>query len=185
MHQSKAYPSQNGITELRNKGNIRYNEMKKIMIIALMGLMAIGEARSQEIYNQVVANAKQVIDDPKSDSFIIAVAQFKYTAMQYLCSTAIKQNGQVEGDLLDRQAVALNNFIISYFGELVKAQKSSDSTQKDIMKRYWRACNNNPMFANQDREITDAFINDPDCITPFSINTNWELANQTISEKKK
>lgn len=159
--------------------------MKKIMIIALMGLMAIGEAKSQEIYNQVVTSAKQVIDDPKSDSFLTSVAQFKYTALQYLCSTAIKQNGQVEGDFLDRQATAINDFIISYFRELVKAQKSSDSAQKDIMKRFWRASNDNPMFENQDREITDSFIDDPGCITPFSLNTNWELANKAISEKKK
>lgn len=160
--------------------------MRKILIIALMGIISTGNIKAQEVFNQVVNNAKLVLEDPRADSFLTAVSQFKYTAMQFLCTTAIKQKGgPVEANMLDRQALALNNFIISYFRELGKAQKSSDSAQKDIMKRFWRACNENPMFENQDREITDAFINDPDCITPFSINTNWVMAEKAVTEKSK
>ena len=79
--------------------------MKKIMIIALLGLMSAGEAKSQEVFNQVVSNAKLVLEDPRADGFIIAVSQFKFTALQYLCNTAIKRKGgPVEADMLDRQA---------------------------------------------------------------------------------
>ncbi len=160
--------------------------MKKIMIIALLGMMTAGEAKSQEVFNQVVSNAKLVLEDPRADGFMIAVSQFKFTALQYLCNTAIKRKGgPVEADMLDRQAYALNHFIISYFSELAKAQKASDSAQKDIMKKYWRATAENPMFNDEDKETTSAFMNDPDCITPFSIDTNWELADKAISEKKK
>lgn len=89
----------------------------------------------------------------------------------------------MRGDFLDKQAYSLNHFIVSYFSDLAKAQKQSATAQKDIMTRYWKASAENPMFYNQDPEKTNAYINAPDCITPFSLNTNWEKADQAISKK--
>lgn len=157
--------------------------MKKLIMVSLLGLVSAMPMKAQEVFNQVVNNAKLVLEDPRADQFLINVSQFKYTALQYLCNTAIKENGgSVEADFLDKQAYSLNHFVISYFSELAKAQKQSNAAQKDIMKRYWKACAENPMFKNQDKETTDAFINDPGCITPFSINTDWEKADAAISK---
>ncbi len=159
--------------------------MKKLFFVIMLSTLAIGQTKAQDVFNQVVSNAKLVLEDPKSDPFLINISQFKFTALQYLCTTAIKQNGgSVAADMLDRQAYSLNHFITSYFSELAKAQKASDSTKKDIMKRYWKATAENPMFENQDAEITESFINDPGCITPFSINTDWEKADKAITAKK-
>lgn len=158
--------------------------MKKVLFIVLSGLLSASHAKAQDVFNQVVSNAKLVLEDPKADQFLIAVSQFKYTAMQYLCTTAIKRNGGgVEASLLDRQAYSMNHFIISYFSDLAKAQKESDSKQKDIMKRYWRATAEHPMFQDEDKETTEAFMNDPGCITPFSIDVDWEKADAAISKK--
>ena len=158
--------------------------MKRILCIALFGLLSAGQMKAQDVFNQVVSNAKLILEDPKADSFLIAVSQFKFTALQYLCTTAIKRNGgSVQADLLDRQAYSLNHFIISYFSELAKAQKESDSKQKEIMKRYWRASAEHPMFQDEDKETTEAFMKDPACITPFSIDTDWEKADQAITKK--
>ena len=159
--------------------------MKKTLLLAVMGLMTINPgAKAQEVVNQVVENAKLILEDPKADQFLIAVAQFKYTALQYLCTTAIKQNGGgVASDLLDQQAYSLNHFITSYFSELAKAQTQSKTAQKDIMKRYWKASSENPMFKGQDKEITESFLNDPGSITPFSINVDWEKADKAATAK--
>ena len=158
--------------------------MKNLILATLLCTMSFCTISAQDVFNQVVRNAKTVLDDPKADDFMISVSQFKYTALQYLCHTAMKQNdGSVDGNFLDIQAYSLNHFIISYFSELAKAQNASNSTQKDIMKKYWRASTENPLFENQDKETTDAFMDDHDCITPFSLNTDWEKADNTITEK--
>ena len=158
--------------------------MKKLILVTLLGLTSFCTITAQDVFNQVVKNAKTVLDDPKADDFMISVSQFKYTALQYLCNTAMKLNGgSVEGNFLDIQAYSLNHFIISYFSELAKAQNASNSTQKDIMKKYWRASTENPLFEDQDKETTDVFMDDPDCITPFSLNTDWEKADNAITEK--
>ncbi len=157
--------------------------MKKTVLVVLVALMGMCPVKAQEVFNKVVSNAKLVLEDPRADQFLINVSQFKYTALQYLCNTAIRENGgSVEADFLDAQAYSLNHFVISYFSELAKAQKQSNSAQKDIMKRYWKACADNPLFKNQDKETTDAFINDPGCITPFSINTDWTKADAAIAK---
>ncbi len=160
--------------------------MKKLIILVAIATFMASSASAQDVFNKVVSNAKLVIEDPKADPFILSVSQFKYTAMQYLCTTAIKRNGgSVEADFLDQQAYSFNHFIISYFSELAKAQKESDSAQKDIMKKYWRASAENPLFNDEDKETTEAFMNAADCITPFSIDTDWQKADAAISTSTK
>ena len=115
---------------------------------------------------------------------MLAISQFKYTALNYLCNTAIKQNGGgVKGDWLDKQAYGLNHFIISYFTDLSHAPKNNDKIKKDIMLHYWKACSDNMLFQGQDKEVTEVFIQDRDCITPFSLNTDWEKADKAISKE--
>ena len=158
--------------------------MKKLVLIAVLGLLYVSPMKAQDIFDQVVNSAKLVIDDPQADPFILAVSRFKFSALQYICTTAIKQNGgSVRGDFLDEQAYSLNHFIVSYFSDLSKAQKKNSNVQKEIMLQYWKASSENPMFSNQDHEITDAYINAPDCITPFSLNTNWVKADKAIGKK--
>lgn len=157
----------------------------KILCMALFCLFYSSSVKSQEVFQQVVDRAKLVLEDPQANQFMINVAQFKYTAMQYLCNTSIKRNNGegVPADYLDLQAYSMNHFITSYFSELAKLQNNSNSTQKDVMKKYWRASAENPLFNDPDKETTNAFMNDPNCITPFSLDTDWEKADNAISKE--
>ena len=157
--------------------------MKRLVLLTLFGALFALPMKSQDVFNQVVNIAKKVIDDPRADPFMLGVSQFKYTALNYICNTAIKQNGGgVKGDWLDKQAYGLNHFIISYFTDLARA-KNSDKAMKDVTLHYWKACAENVLFPGQDKEITEVFIQDRDCITPFSLNTDWEKADKAISKE--
>ncbi len=166
--------------DLRNKIN-RYNmKLLKLTIVALC-LFIAPQTRAQEVFNQVVANAKNLIDDPRTDPFMLNVAQFKFTAMQYLCNTAIKRNGgQVSADFLNRQAASMNDFLTSYLRSYLQAQSKGTSAQKEVVKKYWQISVGNPLFNDQDQETIGAFLNDPDCVTPFSLDTDWEKADAAI-----
>lgn len=157
----------------------------RIAILALAAWLSTAHgARAQEVFNQVVNTAKQVIDDPQANGFLLAVSQFKYTSMQYLCTTAIKRNGgSVQADLLDRQAAAMNHFVTRYFAELAAAQQQSGEEQTKIMRRYWKASASNPMFQNVDKNEADAFVTDAQSLTPFSLNTDWEKAVKAAGKK--
>lgn len=155
-------------------------------ILALMACLASATgARAQEVFNQVVNTAKLAIDDPQANGFILQVSQFKYTAMQYLCTTAIKRNGgSVGADLLDRQAAAMNEFVTQYFADLARAQKLPGEEQAQIMRRYWKASASCPMFPNVDKAEANAFVTDAQSLTPFSLNTDWEKALKALAQEK-
>ncbi len=155
-------------------------KLLRLTIMALCLTLA-PQTRAQELFNQVVANAKNVIDDPHADPFMLSVAQFKFTAMQYLCNTAIKRNGgQVSADFLNRQAVAMNDFLTSYLRSYLQAQSIGATVQKEVIKKYWQISASNPLFGDTDLATVGAFLNDPDCITPFSLDTDWEKADAAI-----
>ncbi len=157
----------------------------KLTAAALLVMLAFAlpqRAHAQEVFYQVVNSAKNIIDDPRADPFLLSIAQFKFTAMQYLCTTAIKRNGgEVETDFLNQQAYSMNHFVTSYFSEMARMQSSGSAEQKNVMKKYWQASSEHPLFNDTDRETVEAFLNDPDCITPFSLDTDWEKADAVIS----
>ncbi len=156
--------------------------LSKLVTLALC-LTLTPVAKAQEVFNQVVSNAKNQLDDPHADPFMLSIAQFKFAAMQYLCNTAIRKNGgQVTGDFLDEQAYGMNHFITAYFSSLAKLQTRSADIQKKMMEKFWQASAENPLFHDTDEETIHAFLNDPDCITPFSLDTDWVKADSIISQ---
>lgn len=156
----------------------------RLIALALMAMTGIGRAAAQDIFQQVVNTNKLIIEDPQAGGSTLAIAQFKYTAMQYLCTTAIKNGGgKADGAMLDRQAQAMNNFVTGYITELTQARESKK--QKDVMMRYWKASAHNPLFNDPDTETTRAFTTDLTSITPFSLDTDWEKADEARKEQKK
>ncbi len=154
----------------------------KLMAIALLAMMGGTQLMAQDVFQEVVDKNHLIIMDPQSSGVKLNVAQFKYTSMQYLCTMAIKINGSANGDFLDRQAIAMNNFITNYIGEL--SQGADAKAKKEVMMRYWRASAENPLFGDKDTETTQSFATDPTSITPFSLDTNWELADKARVKKK-
>ncbi len=158
--------------------------MKRFLIISLFVLSLGLQGSAQEVFNQVVNTNKLIIDDSRTDALNLSVAQFKYAAMQYLCNMTLKVNdGRADAAFLDRQAYSMNQFITSYLGELLQAK--GEDAQKEIMKRYWKASAKNSLFGDKDTETTRAFANDATSITPFSLDTNWELAEKAAKESEK
>lgn len=157
--------------------------MKLIVTLLFAFVMNTGVS-AQEVFNQVVNTNKLIIEDPRADALSLNIAQFKFTSMQYLCNMAIKVNGGgVDASFLDRQAYAMNQFITNYLGELM--QEKNTEKQTKIMKRYWQASAKNPLFGDKDTKTTRAFATDANSLTPFSIDTNWELALKASKEIKK
>lgn len=156
----------------------------RFLTFVLAACMGIGRAAAQDVFQQVVDTNKLIIEDPSASGAALSIAQFKYTAMQYLCTTAIKTGGgKADGTMLDRQAQAMNNFITGYLTELTTEKDSKK--QKEVMMRYWKASARNPMFNDPDTETTRAFTTDPTSITPFSLDTDWEKADEARKEKNK
>ncbi len=154
----------------------------KLIALVIVALMGAGKTHAQDVFQQVVNTNKLIIEDPRATGLTLSLAQFKYTSMQYLCNMALKvNNGSVDGNFLDRQATAMNNFVTGYISELT--QGKDNQAKKEVMMRYWKASAQNPLFGDKDKETTQAFATDPTSITPFSLDTNWELADNARQKK--
>jgi hypothetical protein len=158
--------------------------MKKIFVIAMLLTATITKISAQEIYDYLLDKSEQVIDNPESKDFDLKVAQFKVTAMRYFRKNIILQEGSVSSTWLDEQALALNEFVTSYFVELSQNGNSSDETRKKIIMRYCKSSANHTLFKNVDKEEAEFFVSDKGGYTPFCLNTNWVEALAESKENK-
>lgn len=158
--------------------------MKKIFVIAMLLTATITQISAQEIYDYLLDKSEQVIDNPESKDFDLKVAQFKVTAMRYFRKNIILQEGSVSSTWLDEQALALNEFVTSYFVELSQNGNSSDETRKKIIMRYCKSSANHTLFKNVDKEEAEFFVSDKGGYTPFCLNTNWVEVLAEIKDNK-
>ncbi len=158
--------------------------MKKLLTAALL-LLGLGQsATAQEVYNEVLAKAEAVVNDPKSDEVSLKIAHFKSTALRYLRTTALQKNEDVTTFFLDTQAYYMSDFLGRFFADLARHQNDSETDRKATVLRYVNASVGNPLFEDVDEETAEIFIEDKGNLTPFSLNTNWEKACQALDYLK-
>lgn len=153
--------------------------MKKLLIaIAMMGATTFCQA--QEVFNIVLKKAEDALCNPKASEFELKVNQFKVTALRYVPTKGIKLNGEVSTELMDLQAYNLNVFLTEYFKAL-KAVPEAD--RMNCIMHFVHATQKHPLYKDDDKEATEAFVNDPGGYTPFSINVKWEDALEEVMKK--
>lgn len=146
----------------------------KLMLMVLMMMGAATTVKAQEVFNILKQSAENIVNNPKATEFELKVNQYKLTALQYIPSQAIKQFGKTTTATMDIQAYYLNVFLTHYFKEIQGTKNEKD--RKEVIDKYIKATQNNPMYEDKNRAATESFVNDPGGYTPFSINVNWEKA---------
>ena len=58
--------------------------MKKVFLVIAIALMMVGQAKAQEVANEIKRISKAVVDDPKQDVQVRRVAYFKVNAVDYM-----------------------------------------------------------------------------------------------------
>ncbi len=148
----------------------------KYMLFAIMMMGTANMVNAQEVYNIIRQKAESIVNNPRASQFDTKVNQFKLTALTYLTRKGAK-NGQMEAAVMDNQALALNIFLTNYFKEI---KNIPEKERLEVIKKYFKAAQANPMYDDNDRAITESFVSDPGGFTPFSINVNWEKALETL-----
>ncbi len=157
--------------------------MNKIMLTVLLAA-GIGQVQAQELYNEVLTKAEQVVNDPKADDVSVKVNHFKSTALRYLRHMAVKTTPDVNVKFLDEQAYYMSDFLGKFFKDLTEAQSKTEKARKECILMYVNASVGNPLFDTDDTETSESFIDDKDNLTPFSLNTDWKKACQAIEYQK-
>ena len=148
--------------------------MKKWILFALLAIATT--AQGQEAYNQLRQKAKATVSDPKANSVVKQISQFKLDALDYM---AIKMQEEMPDSsviFLDKQAIAMDNFVNFYVEKLIESTTKPNVQQVKMIKMFMDASYSNPLFNDKDTELVLSYYNSADSMTRFSLDTDWRRA---------
>ena len=126
--------------------------MKKTLI-ALMLFVGMN-AQAQEVYNELRKSNKAVVENPNAHTLARHISQFKLDALDYL---AIKMQEDMPDStvyFLDRQAMAMDNYVQLYIKKLVEYSNLPQNMIDEMTKMFMETSKNTPLFKDKDKEMT-------------------------------
>ena len=153
--------------------------MKKWILLALLAITT--SAQAQEAYNQLRQKAKETVSDPKTNSVVKQISQFKLDALNYMAIKMQEEMPDSSVTFLDKQAVAMDNFVNFYVEKLIESTTKPNVQQVKMIKMFMDASYSNPLFNDKDTELVLSYYNNADSMTRFSLDTDWRRAAAALA----
>ena len=141
--------------------------MKKLILLALLAIATT--AQGQEAYNELRQKAKTTISNPNANA-VVNMAMKMREVMPDSSAT-----------FLDKQAIAMDNFVNFYIEKLIESTKQPNVEQVKMIKMFMDASYSNPLFEDKDTELVLSYYNSADSMTRFSLDTDWRKAVAAIA----
>ncbi len=158
--------------------------MKQVFLTLLLAA-SVSAASAQSLYKKVFDNATSVVNNATSNDQQIEINQYKITVLNYISNQVKKRKLTKDSYFYDSQAVNLASFITDFETNVIKARSISTEKRLEVIKVYRDASLQNPLFGDDDKELTYVYVNDKQTYTPFSLDTDWEKAYAQATEKIK
>jgi len=159
--------------------------MKQVFLTLLLAVVSVSIASAQSLYKKVFDNATSVVNNAASNDQQIQINQYKVTVLNYISNQVKKRKLTKDSYFYDSQAVNLASFITDFETNVIKARAISTEKRLEVIKIYRDASLQNPLFGDDDKEVTYVYVNDKQTYTPFSLDTDWEKAYAQATEKIK
>lgn len=158
--------------------------MKKVLLSIFILAATATCVNAQNLYKTVLERATEVVNSPSSSADDLSMSQFKLSALNYITTEMKNRNMQKDPYFYDSQAVNLESFLTDYKDNLAKAKAISAAKASEMTKAYKEATTNNPLLNDADKAKVNANIT-ASSTTPFSLDTDWELAYDEATRKAK
>ena len=89
--------------------------MKKLITLCLLACSLALSASAQDIYNTMLADARNTADNTGNNLVVRRIAKFKCAALEYVKEKAFLTDQDVTIRFLDDQAYYMNEFLNSFF----------------------------------------------------------------------
>ena len=133
--------------------------MKKVILFALLAIATSMQA--QEAYNELRQKAKTTVNDPKTNAVVKQISQFKLDALNYMAIKMQEEMPDSSATFLDKQAIAMDNFVNFYVEKLIESTKLPNVQQVKMIKMFMDASYSNPLFNDKDTELVLSYYNSP------------------------
>ena len=153
--------------------------MKKVILFALLAIATSMQA--QEAYNELRQKAKTTVNDPKTNAVVKQISQFKLDALNYMAIKMQEEMPDSSATFLDKQAIAMDNFVNFYVEKLIGSTKLPNVQQVKMIKMFMDASYSNPLFNDKDTELVLSYYNSAQSMTRFSLDTDWRKAVAAIA----
>ena len=153
--------------------------MKKVILFALLAIATSMQA--QEVYNELRQKAKTTVYDPKTNAVVKQISQFKLDALNYMAIKMQEEMPDSSATFLDKQAIAMDNFVNFYVEKLIESTKLPNVQQVKMIKMFMDASYSNPLFNDKDTELVLSYYNSAQSMTRFSLDTDWRKAVAAIA----
>ena len=154
--------------------------MKRMIICLALTIGTACMAEAQEVYNEVRSKAQTAVENATND-LAKQINQFKVDALDYMLIKMREQMPDSTTAFLDKQAYALNNFIGYYMMQMLEMSTMPKVRQVKVMRLFIDASISNPLFNDTDHELTLGYYANGDCLTRFSLDTDWRKAVAAVA----
>lgn len=159
--------------------------MKKLFISILFACLPLTGVLAQDAYNSIRSKAATEVEDPLTNGMVKQISQFKVDALDYMMIKMRDQMPDSSTSYLDSQAVALNEFINLYIKKILEINVLPKNKQVKVIRAFMDASYSNPLFNDPDTELTLSYYSKMDCLTRFSLDTDWRKASVAVVEALK
>ena len=160
--------------------------MKKLFLVLMMTCAFSLHTSAQEIYTEIKKMAQEVVDNPETNPLIKQMNAFKITALNYMGMKMRELMPDSTAEFLDKEALALYHFMSNYTQTLANIGDQPAAYQTKVIGLFMDASYSNPLFNDPEKEYVLQYFMRGDCLTRFSLDTDWIKALLTVeSEMKK
>ena len=159
--------------------------MKKILYVLLLFCIMFTNAAAQEVFSEMLKKSKAIVESPTSTEMQKRCSQFKVDALTYMAMKMREEMPDSSAFLLDRQAYSLNNFVSLYISTLLDYRDAIQKDQIEIIKLFMDASFSNPLFNDPDGELVLSYFANSECLTRFSLDTDWPKAYIAVATQLK
>ncbi len=153
--------------------------MKKIFTLMLFCAI-VAQASAQDIFNEVkrlMDGYQNVKNDTTQNLDVRKIATFKWDAIYYMVYRASDETE----DELGVQVSSMIDFVNIYLKKLKDAKTKQD--KELVVAKFKNATLENAKYNDQDKDVIYAYVDNPDFLTHFSLDTDWVKAVEEVKKK--
>lgn len=153
--------------------------MKKTIMTLVLLCFAICQASAQDIFKEVknlMDNYQKVKNDTTQNLDVRKIATFKWDAIYYM----VYQASDETEDELGTQVSAMIDYVTLYLKELKEAK--TQEKKEVVVSKFKTATLENARYNDQDKDVIYAYVDNPDFLTHFSLDTDWVKALEEVKK---
>lgn len=152
--------------------------MKKIFITLMLFCSFAMQSSAQEIYEEVkniMASYEAEKNDTTKNIELRKIATFKYDAIYYLL---LQTEGETEREL-GNQVASMIDFV-NLFLERIQEGRKDKKNKELVLAKFKAASLEHAKYNDTDKETVYAYVDHPNFITQFSLDTDWIKALEAV-----